>query len=35
VEALDFPVCAWPVGLGGEVADAVLGEQFAYERFFT
>ena len=29
VEALDFPVRAWPVGLGGEVADATFGEQLA------
>ena len=27
VEALDFAVCAWPVGLGGEMADALSVEQ--------
>jgi hypothetical protein len=29
VEALDLAVCAWPVRLGGEVADAVADEQLA------
>ena len=29
VEAFDFAVGARPVGLGGEVADAVRGEQLA------
>jgi hypothetical protein len=27
MEALDFAVCAWPVGLDREVADACVCEQ--------
>jgi hypothetical protein len=29
VEPLDLPVGAWPIRLGGEVADALAGEQLA------